>query len=69
MPKTMWYIVMRNGQYLMNTPISALTIEQWSDSAYEAMKFAGKNAAKRIARMVGGKVARLDPVRGVVWIG
>ena len=69
MPTGTWYIVMKGDLYLVNTPLGMLTIEQWSGSAYEAMKFAGKKAAKRIAKLVGGKVARLDPVRGVVWIG
>lgn len=64
-----WYIVEKDGKYLGNTPYGRLTVEQWSCYFSDAVRFAKKRQARKMAKLVGGMVVEIAPVDGGKWNG
>lgn len=59
-----WFIIEKEGKYLANTPYNRMTVEQWSPYFSDAVRYLKKRQAKKMAKLVGGRIAEIVPLYG-----
>ncbi len=60
------YIVKKGRHFLMGCPYDDSSCCRYTPSAYDSWKSKSFNAAIRIAKAIGGKVMKFNPVTGNV---
>jgi hypothetical protein len=56
-------IIQRDGEYLVGTILFSSDL-RWSKSPWDAWKTRNRDAAKMVARKVGGKLMLFNPIVG-----
>ena len=58
------YIICRKGEYLVGNPYDEISAIRYSINKYDGIRLKDFNDAIRIARIVGGKVMKLNLLTG-----
>ena len=60
------YIICKSGKYLVGNPYDNLSAIRYSDSKYDGIRLKEFDTALRMAKLVGGKVMRLNLLTGTL---
>ena len=61
-----WFIVTKNGEYLVAAPYADTLMVRWSNSKYDGYRMKRYRLAKMVATRVGGRVVEFNTITGAV---
>ena len=59
-----WYVIKKDGRYLVGCPYDDSCFLRWSDSPYDGYKSKNFDRTRRMAYLLGGKVKRFNQLNG-----